>query len=383
MMKKFVFKMCNVFVRSVNGSWVLGLLAVAACSIPLSAEPCPPGRAMWIYECPYDVVRDRDERDEVFRFAESHGINEFFLSVSFNCSLDGTCNVCPPGDESCRLEGPSYRGALRLVLRKAHNRRIRVHALFGHPRFALQENHPQVRARIQAILEFNRRSQPDQTFDGIHLDVEPHLMNRQEYGFEYSVDPIGTLRQFLDMNATVVDALAGKNVSHGVDIPFFWHPYVNEFGELDLREDLLMDYGGRRDYPTYHLMDMVKEIAIMAYRRNPATTIRWTEFAIDHAAQTEVQACVYVGVQTSPPEPEERCGRRQRRQCRETFACNTQGPCAPSGCGTREGECAPCGQNFMEEELSTIDREFRDVRGYHSFRGFSFFKYGSYRDMPE
>lgn len=328
--------------RSVIRAACLVLLAVALGSLAVPAQPCVRDRAMWIYQCPYDVVRDPAERDAVFEFALGQGIKEFFLSVSFTC----------PSDDACSLEGSSYRDALRLVLRKAHNRGIRVHALYDDSRLARLENHNKARALVRAVLDFNGRGEADQRFDGLHLDVEPHTLS------EYRTDPIDTLRQFLDMNAAVVSELAGQDLSYGVDIPDIWYPFRDRLGQLDARCDLLMDYGGRKDYPAMHLMNMVKAVTIMSYHGDADTIRRKTKYALDYAA--EVGTKVYIGVQTSPAEPDLRCPSARERSCSDTF-----------GCGTRSD---------MEEALCTLDQVFA---GFDSFLGFSYFKYSSLRDMAE
>jgi hypothetical protein len=146
---------------------LLGLLAVALASSSANAQscatqPCPAQRAMWINQTPYDVVRDPAERDYVLAFANCFNINEFFLSVTFQC----------PSPDSCSIGGSTYRQQLRDTIRAAHQAGIRVHALSGHPELALSANHIQVPARIRAVLAFNNDGSLGEKFDGIHLDVE-------------------------------------------------------------------------------------------------------------------------------------------------------------------------------------------------------------------
>jgi hypothetical protein len=323
-MSKFVFSKIHF--------WLLGLLILVVSSIAAPAQPCPGDRAMWIYQRP-DVVRDADERAAVFDFADSHGISEFFLYVSFNCG---------PSGNTCTLD-ESYARDLRLFLKQAHDANIRVDALRDDAELALARNHNRARAIVQAIVEFNRAGAAGEQFDGLHLDVEPHTLA------EYRRDAIGTIRQFLDMNAAVIDAMAGQDLSYGVDVVEFWYPYWDERGRFVDRPELLMDYAGTRNYPTMHLLNMVKAVTIMSYHQNPDITIRKTRYAMEYAAQPEIGAAVYVGVQTSPDRP-----------ANETFGRGTQ--------------------SEMEQALCMISDAFANS---DSFLGFAYFKYSSFRDMPE
>ena len=323
----------SALLTTLKRSGLLGLLAGAVLCLSAEAQPCPRDRAMWIYQRPYDVVRDPAERDAVLPFSEGHGIKEFFLYVSFRCS---------PSGDTCSLEESDERD-LRLLLRAAHENGIGVQALYDDARLALTANHNRARAIVQAVLRFNNGGEAEERFDGIHLDVEPHVLD------EYRADKIGTIRQFLDMNAAVVEELVGRNLQYGVDAVEFWYPYWDERGRFVDRPELLMDYGDSTNYPTMHLMNLVKAVTIMSYHRNPDITIRKTRYAMEYAARPEVGAAVSIGVQTSPDRPPA-----------ETFGGGTKGE--------------------MEEALCVIDGA---LAGFESFLGFSYFKYSSYRDMPE
>lgn len=350
MLKELAVRISQARFRAVIRSCLFGLLLVAISSPPMEAQQCSRDRAMWIQQTPYDVVRVPAERDEVFRFATApeHPIKEFFLSVSIRC----------PSADRCTVDGESYQAALRLFLLEAHSRDIRVHALFGEPGYALESSSERVRAKVQAILEFNDSSETDQKFDAIHLDVEPHTLPQWRCPSEGCSEENWAvrrdiLRQFLDMNARVVDQLAGQNLDYGVDLPDNWYPFVDDHGVFQEQRDFLMVYNDTQNYPTYHLMNMVKDVTFMSYRP-PDTTIRRTRHAMEYAA--EVGALVYIGVQTVP------------RSAERPW---TYGAGSTFSDGTRSG---------MEQLLCTVDSAFA---GLPSFRGFSYNKYSSYADMPE
>ena len=95
----------------------------------------------------------------------------------------------------------------------------------------------------------------------------------------------------------VVDQLDGQNLDYGVDVPDNWHPFVDEYGVFQEQRNFLMNYNGTPNYPTYHLMNIVKDVTFMSYRP-PNTTLRRTSHAMEYAA--EVGTLVYIGVQAMP-----------------------------------------------------------------------------------
>lgn len=338
---------------------LLGLLTVALGSSSANAQscatqPCPAQRAMWINQTPYDVVRVPAERDYVLAFASCFNINEFFLSVTFQC----------PSPDSCSIGGSTYRQQLRDTIRAAHQAGIRVHALSGHPELALSANHIQVLARIQAVLAFNNGGSLDEKFDGIHLDVEPYAL--QEYKDAERQGQWDIVRdilvQFLDMNAAAVSELTGQDLAYGVDLPDFWHPFVDEFGVYQERAELKINYAGIETYPTYHVLNIVKEATLMSYHADPDTMKRKTEYALNYAAQLDVPASLYIGAQTAP-------------------VCLQLDPPFPPSCRPAAETLGQMTRSQMEQVLcATLYDTFVSL---NSFRGFSYFKYSTYRDMSD
>jgi len=350
-------KMSRRYLTAVSSLLFLELLVVALSLTPAEAQPCQPHRAMWVYR-DLDVVQNETNRADLFTFARSYGIEELFLSVILRCPSDS-----PP----CSIEGATYRNALRAFLREAHDPEagyIRVYALSGNPTLALERYHDLATGRAEAILNFNRAGAEAERFDGVHLDVEPHeLDGREPYPDDYVRDREGTIRQYLDMNRKVVDVIESEppdsRIDYGVDVVWFWTPFVNESGAVDWRDDLKMDYGGIADrYPTWHLMNIVKRVNIMGYYGAAGPKIRRAEFAMQYAS--ELGACASIGVQTAPPSPD--------RPPQTTFWGRTK--------------------QEMEEALADVQAQPSPWFGtafesLPSFSGFTFFRYSSYRLMPD
>ncbi len=325
----------TVFFGAVIRLCLSAMLAVVLGVMPALGQPCPRDRAMWIYQTPYDVVRDLDARTEALTFADGHALKDFFLYVSFTCQGD-----------VCSLE-EGYQAQLRSFLRDAHDstshRAFRVHVLYDDARLALETFHNRVRSIAQTTLVFNQGGAAGEQFDGIHLDVEPHTLITQPHT-EYRDDPIGTITQFLNMNAVALEELQGQDLGYGVDVVDFWHPYYScrDWGDprcfVD-RPELWMVYRDAENYPTMHLLNLVKNVTIMSYH-DADQVIRKTRYPMAYAAMPDVGAQVYVGLKA------------------DLFASRAQ---------LEDAICA------IEDELARFD----------SLLGYSYFKYSSYHDLPD
>lgn len=61
-------------------------------------------------------------------------------------------------------------------VRQASAAGIEVHAMGGHPIWALQENRPRMMKLVNYVKEYNRSVAGDERFHGIHLDIEPYVL---------------------------------------------------------------------------------------------------------------------------------------------------------------------------------------------------------------
>jgi hypothetical protein len=331
----------RLFVRRRRSAWFLGwLLALSA--IARCAQPCPRSRAMWVYTGPShpDVIHNVGARVALLDFAQDHGIVEIFLRVPMDCTESGAGPSCVvrPGD----VDG------IQALLADAQGRGIKVDALrdgtgerpavpiWANAELALEEHHPKVRALVQAILDFN--SAGDTRFDAMHLDIEPYTLSAYRRGSDQ--DKIKIIRQFLVLNQSVVAMLDGEDLGYGIDIGPGWHGFETE-------PNLLMEFNGRTDYPTMHLLDMVKSAVLMVYLNRADRLIAKDGPVVEYANRDDVAARVFLGVQTCP-------GRDG------TF-----------GDGTRAA---------MEETLCTVNEAFQS---FDSFVGFSYFNSTCYRLMVD
>jgi len=116
-----------------------------------AARPVSPKVAVWLYR-----FQDLDT-DEVLTNLQGRSVGRVFLSVPRSL-----------------LTAPSDK--LLAFISRAHAAGIEVHAMtLEDPSFVRQENHSKAQGEIDALLAFCREH-PTASFDGIHLDAEPHVL---------------------------------------------------------------------------------------------------------------------------------------------------------------------------------------------------------------
>ncbi len=255
--------------------------AAATGAVPEARRP----RAMWVWKVHELIAPEKDaNRRDFFAFCEKQGVTEIFLQMPYTFVDDLTDDV------TCEIGSP---GQLRSLIAEASSHQIRVHALDGYPEFVLDEHHPRVLAQVRAIIDFNKHSQPDERYFGIHLDNEPY----QLLGFEQDDQAIMILEQFLDLNVKVMDLLREQksDIVYGIDIPFWFDEARNDRGNLKY----MMDYNGVTQDVAKHLIDIVDNIGIMNYRNFAGGAdgiIRHGQDEVEYAEKRGKK--IYLGVET-------------------------------------------------------------------------------------
>ncbi len=332
-MKKHTLRMIGITIAA-----FLSALSPAASG---QVEMCPRSRrATWVYtgRGHPDVIHNAGARDDLLRFAADHGIGEFFLRTQMDCAET-------PDGPSCQVREPDL---VRAFLAATHGQQIVVHALrdgagdanppdtpiWASAELALDENHPWVFALLQAVLDFNAGG--GEAFDGIHLDIEPYTLSA--YRAADDAGKIAIIFQFLNLNRAIVQMLGTDFYS--MDIGPGWHGF-------EPSPNLWMEFDGQFNYPTMHLLNMVKTAALLVYLNDPARIINKDRPVVEYANQPTVNASVYLGVQTCPG---------------------------------REGTFGAGTQTQMEQALCQVNDAFA---AFDSFRGFSYFSYTCHSRMPE
>jgi hypothetical protein len=227
------------------------------------AEPEQP-KAMWVWDA--RVVSEPKSRSQVITFCRRHRVGTLYLSAY-------------------PLKDP-FASHYRQFNRLAHRAHIQVHALAGDPRWGLHRYHPLPLQWVDSVRQFNAGAKPEERFDGIHTDVEVYLLSNA-----WNQEPGRLLGGYLDLNRKIAKALKedGNSLAFGVDIPFWF----------DDDPDYRILWQGQVKPPSYHVLDTVDAVTVMAYRNfsdGSDGTVHLVSLELDYA--DSVGKTVVIGQET-------------------------------------------------------------------------------------
>lgn len=234
-------------------AFCLALVTVFSLSPARSALYAESGqlpRAMWVWDA--RLVLKPETRNALLQFCRRHSIQTLYLSA-YN------------------LQPPLEKGYRDFNIR-AHRMGITVHALAGDPRWGQSRYHQIPLDWCEAVRAFNAQGTAPERFDGIHSDVEVYLLSKS-----WNERPAELLGGYLDLHVKMRDSLRqDRGLTFGVDIPF-WFDDDPSFRIL---------WQGAVKPPSYHILDLVDEVAVMAYRNfaeGPDGTIQLVSLEMDYA----------------------------------------------------------------------------------------------------
>lgn len=94
------------------------------------------------------------ESEEILAFANEQGVNLLYTRID--------------------MQQPDT--LYRDFVRKANAEGIEVHAMGGHPIWALEESRGKIMKLVDWVKRYNQGASADERFRGIHLDIEPYVM---------------------------------------------------------------------------------------------------------------------------------------------------------------------------------------------------------------
>lgn len=179
----------------------------------------------------------------------------------------------------------------RRLLRRMHGAGLRVFALLGSgdlhtERYVLPAQRAQAVAMLQRVLDYNAAAAPVERFDGVNLDIEPHILD------EWPARKMELLAGFLDMSEALMQAKAASRqaLPVGPAIPFW----------LDSTE---LEWKGSRKPVSQHVQDLYDYVALMDYRDHAGGIDGLISHAMDELSYGErIGRPVVVGVETTPNE---------------------------------------------------------------------------------
>ncbi|HVT05134.1 MAG TPA: hypothetical protein VHL58_17355 [Thermoanaerobaculia bacterium] len=236
-------------------------------------------RAIWMWEEPsYRMVEDRSFATESAAFLRSKKIGTVYLYAD---AFKGRNLI------------ETNPGAYRLLIRQLHRNGLHVYALLGSAylhteEYVLPERRTAAVSMLQRVLTYNAAASRAERFDGINLDIEPHILD------QWSSQKEKLLEQFLDLGETFMSLkrASGQSLAIGPAIPFW----------LDGIE---LEWKGQKKPVSEHVIDTYDYVALMAYRDRAEGHDGIVYHSVDEMIYAEkVHKRVVVGVDIGPGEPQ-------------------------------------------------------------------------------
>lgn len=180
----------------------------------------PPVIATWVW----DTKSLMQDKNSMLAFAEGQGVNVIFLHV----------------DRKSEDFEP-----YRAFIEEAHELGMEVEALGGDPTWGLTEYRQEIDSFIEWLEDYCQAVGERAAFDGIHVDIEPYLLE------EWERERDEVVRQWMGNVAYLVDRMkphASSRIS--ADLPFWIH-------KVPTREDVSLGAW---------MLDRLDRVVLMNYR---------------------------------------------------------------------------------------------------------------------
>lgn len=257
--------------RAMRGAALAALLAIGSAH---AAEPAGP-RAIWTWEGEsYAMLDDEGAAAQGIAFLKAKAIGTIYLYAD---AYRGR-NLIASNPERYRR-----------LLRRMHASGLKVYALLGSgylntERYVLPRHREEAVAMLKRVLDYNRAAALDERFDGINLDIEPHILA------EWSTRKMELLANFVEMSDALmqVKRASGQNLPMGPAIPFW----------LD---GIQLDWKGQRKPVSQHVQDIYDFVALMDYRDHADGGDGLVSHAMDELTYGEaIGRPVMIGIETMP-----------------------------------------------------------------------------------
>lgn len=234
-------------------------------------------RAVWTWEREsYAMISSPAAADDALRFLRGKRVTTIYLYAD------------------------AYRGRnliaqrpelYRRFIQQAHGEGFKVYALLGSAylrteEYVLPQRRAVALAMMQRVLSYNAGSKPDARFDGVNLDIEPHILA------QWKTQKMELLRQYLDLSQAfmALKRASGQTLSIGPAIPF-WLDGID------------MEWNGVTRPVSEHVIDLYDYVALMDYRHR----VDGRDGIIAHAATEMAYAAkkrkrVVIGLEVTPNE---------------------------------------------------------------------------------
>jgi len=202
---------------ALGGMLMMVLLVLLAFIRPSGSQ----AKATWIWET--TVIEQHP--GEVLAFARKQGVDTLFLQIGGGVRKE------------------SYRSFIRAAAKAG----IQVHALSGHPDWALREHRNEAEEFLKWVVDYNREARAEERFTGVQLDVEPYLLDR------WQTDQEAVVEQWMEGVRAWTEEARYNELAIGAAVPFWLDQIDHPSGTLKLPLGNWM-------------VDQFDYLAIMAYR---------------------------------------------------------------------------------------------------------------------
>ena len=229
--------------RMLTGLLIMAVLLSVGFQSPAYGETAGT-KATWVWQT--ELIEDGGE--QLLGFAREEGINLIYLQINRNMPKE------------------TYEKFVRL----AHESQVEVHALGGDPGWALQEHKDDMLGLADWVNDYNAGVTSDSQFDGIHLDIEPYVLN------EWETEQDEVISSWMSNMNSFLSKVNGTGLELGIDIPF-WFDNITLADGGSLNEWLI----GTFDHTT-----------VLAYRN-----VADSEHGIIHLSKNELEIADRLGKQ--------------------------------------------------------------------------------------
>lgn len=253
--------------------WMVLWLGCLACNCMAQT----PSRAIWIWEeDSYEMLKSPTKSQDRFAFFKRQGITTLYLYADAHAG------------RNLLVSQPQLYARL---IDNLHARGMQVHALLGSwplhtERYILPENRIPALQMVQRVLDYNQKAAPTSRFDGINLDIEPHVMDdwssrREEY-----------LQMFLSLSEAWMAQKRQMNQTLQIGPAIaFWLDGISVL------------HAGQLKPASQHLQDIYDHVVLMAYRdhaEGPDGILSHARDELDYGRK--IGKRVFLGVETGPNE---------------------------------------------------------------------------------
>lgn len=200
-------------------------------SLSAALTPQAPQRGLWVWNV--KPLRNKKEQDFLLSFLKARSVQDLFLFTP---------------QEWLQPQASS----LQEFLKKSHMAGIHVHALNGEPAWVQPESRQEAKTFLNSLQAYQQRVSPEEQFDALHLDVEPHALP----GWSTDEQP-RLATQYLDFLKWVKTQIPSDQLPLIVDTPYW-------FDRINIEETSLLA----------RVWDLADQVVFMAYRNSPQKVLK-------------------------------------------------------------------------------------------------------------